>query len=181
MKRVLKALALSAALWAAVAAPAAAQEASGDPDWMAASAAFKLELHALAAEALMLQIETPAVASAGSSRADRKLRWDAQTRLSESLKTANAFLSMMEIAEHSDRGARVREVLLIWLGSARISLADHLSAAALPSSGTATAADTAVFLEELKILWRRLDRAYADLQSAIASGDPPASEKPSLP
>jgi hypothetical protein len=169
MERALKALALSAALCAAAPAFADASETSVGADWLAASAAFRLELHALAAEALMLQIETPLAASAGSSRADRKLRWDAQTRLSESLKTANAFLSMMEIAEHSDRGPRVREVLLIWLGSARISLAEHLSAEAIPSSGGATAAETAVFLEELKILWRRLDRAYTDLQSAIAS------------
>ncbi len=169
MDRVLKALALSAALCLVLPAAASSHEWSGDTDWLGASAAFKLELHALAAEALMLQIETPLTASAGSSRADRKLRWDAQTRLSESLKTANAFLSMMEIAGHSDRGPRVREVLIIWLGSARISLADHLSAAAVPSPGTATATDTAVFLEELKILWRRLDRAYADLQSTIAS------------
>ncbi|MBP9732778.1 MAG: hypothetical protein KBD07_00215 [Candidatus Omnitrophica bacterium] len=140
-------------------------------DWLSASSSFKLELHALAAEALMLQLNTPPLSSQRATRADRKLRLDARERLSDSLSTANALLSMMEIAEHSDRGQRVREVLHLWLDSARRRLADHQEALSSESAAGRgnPAADTAVFLEEVKILWHRLDRGYADLQMVVGA------------
>lgn len=149
-------------------------QAESDLDWLSASSSFKLELHALAAEALMLQLKTPPVSSQRATRSDRKFRLDARERLSDSLSAANALLSMMEIAEHSDRGARVREVLSLWLESARRRLADHQEALGTGYSvGRGNpAADTVVFLEEVKILWARLDRGYADLQSVVGVREP---------
>lgn len=148
--------------------PAAGPPVTNDADWLAASSAFKLELHALAAETLMLQLRTPPPHAQKISRPDRRLRLDAGDRLSDSLRAANALLSMMEIAGHSDRGDRVREVLLLWLDSARRSLGEHRTALSESPAGGSPSPETVVFLEELKILWQRLDRAYADLQALIA-------------
>lgn len=168
MNRRLRALTLASLMLPSAMFFAAEGRAGSDLDWLSASSAFKLELHALAAEALMLQLETPPLSSQHPSRADQKIRIDARDRLSDSLSTANALLSMMEIAEHSDRGPRVREVLLLWLSSARSRLADHREALEEASGRRGgPAADTAAFMEEVKILWRRLDRGYSDLQDVI--------------
>lgn len=138
----------------------------------AAVSDFKLQLHALVSEALILQLKTPSLESPRDSIAARKIRWDAQSRLSESLRSANALLSMLEIANHSDQGARVREVLLLWLDSSQRLLADHAAALETLSQGASLDASTAEFLEELKILWRRLDSAYAELETALTAPSP---------
>ncbi len=142
----------------------AASEAAG---WSEAAGEFRVQLHALAGEALILQLQTPSLEPPRYAKTARKVRWDAQDRLSEALRSANALLSMLEIAETSDRGPRVREILHLWIGSSRTSLADHLTNAGSVSPDAPLDPSTAAFLEEFKILLRRLDAAYAELEAAL--------------
>lgn len=161
--------ALIGSLLVGTAVPSAASQSAG---WSEAAGEFRVQLHALVGEALILQLQTSSLESPRRAKTARKVRWDAQARLSESLRSANALLSMLEISESSDRGPRVREILSLWIESSRTSLADHLKNAGSLASDAPLDPSTAAFLEEFKILLRRLDGAYAELQSALA--DPEA-------
>lgn len=152
---------------APLAAPAE-PSAGDDASWAAAVQGFKVRLHALAGEALILQLKTSGPQSSVPSFRSRKLRWEAQNRLSDALRSVNALLSMVEIAEHSDRSDRVRQVLLLWLDSSRKNLSEHLAALDVPSGGqTSPDAATAAFIEELKILLAELGGAYRHLEEAL--------------
>lgn len=139
--------------------------------WSTAVHEFKLQLHALASEALILQLKTPTLTAPRSAKKARDIRWDAQNRLSDSLRSTNALLSMLEIADHSDQGPRVREIVFLWLDSSRTAVSEHLKNMDVLASDAPLDPATAEFLEELKILWRRLDRAYAELRTALEAAE----------
>ncbi len=150
----------------ASAAPGEAAESPSKDYWTASSRAFKAQLHALAAQALMLQLKSPPPAHA-MPLADRRMLQDAKARLSDSLRSINALLSMLEIADHSDRGDRVRQILALWLQSSRISLQDNLKNAGKMTTSSSVNSDAAAFIEELKIIWQRLDNAYSLLEAQV--------------
>lgn len=168
---------IAAAAWmsASATADSAAERAHHPDSWSVAAEEFKIRLHTIASEALILELKTPSFETPRNQKAARRIRWDAQGRLSDSLRSTNALLSMLEIAEHSDRGARVREIIRLWLDSSRKSLADHLKAVQTVSPETPLDGATAAFLEELKILWRRVDGAYAELETALELRPAPAA------